>query len=347
MKFSIHVVLLISICIPMLISCSEKKDPGPNVSPVQEPVASGPPATTDSTQAGALLEHKILPHETDSLIRKTDEPHYAFLNTTLPRRNKLLLFLGGTNTSPQYFLEFSKTAAGMGFHVINVQYMNSVTARVCEDVADMKCFNAYHEEVIFGKDDSEFIKVGPGDGIINRAVRLLHYLHDKSPDEGWNQFYSDDILNWSAITVAGHSQGGDHAAYLAYKFSVDRLIMMCAPNDFSKRYAKSAAWCREQFATPANRFYGIMHKRDEVVSPAEHYAVWKDMNLLAEADTSSADVDTYKNFRALYTDVEPNPAADRYKSRHNAPVIDEAVPTGSEGEQLRMVWRHLLGAANR
>jgi hypothetical protein len=255
--------------------------------------------------------------------------------------------MGGTNTSPQSFLEFSKTAASMGFHVINIQYLNSVTVRVCEDAADMKCFNEYHEEIIFGNDVSEFVEVSISNGIINRAVKLLQYLHNKSSAEGWDQFYLNDSLRWSDITVAGHSQGGDHAAYLAYKFPVDRLIVMCSPNDFSKRYLKPAAWCKEEFATDANRFYGIMHKRDELVPPSQHYAVWQDMKLLAQADTSSADRDTYKNFRALYTDVEPNPAATKYKSRHNAPVIDEAVPAGAEGEQLRLVWKHLLGTATQ
>jgi hypothetical protein len=87
-----------------------------------------------------------------------------------------------------------------------------------------------------------------------------------------------------------------------------------------------------------------MHKRDELVPPAEHYAAWKDMKILETADTSSADKPTYKDFRALYTDIEPNENASKYKTRHDAPIIDEAVPDGAAGSQIRLVWRHLLGS---
>src|SRR5688500_14575185 len=118
MKCGMQVTVLMLIVGGMLNSCSEKKDPVPVVSteehavPVERPPAPAP----DTVQEGSLVEYKILPHDTDSLIRKSDEPHFAFLDTRTTRKNKLLLFMGGTNTSPRYFLEFSKTAASMGFH---------------------------------------------------------------------------------------------------------------------------------------------------------------------------------------------------------------------------------------
>jgi hypothetical protein len=336
-KFWMFVVLAFG----LINSCTDNKEPVPVTATAEKSVTPDPPPQ-DTVNEMSVLEYKVLAHTTDSLIRASDEPHFAYLATGIALRNKLLLFLGGTNTAPKYFIGFPKAAASLGYHVVNIEYPNGVTVRACEDESDMKCFNEYHEEIIFGKDVSPFVEVDEHNSIANRVLALLQHLHAEHPGEGWNQYYSGSSLKWSAMAVAGHSQGGDHAAYIAYKHSIDRLIVMCSPNDYSKKYNRPAAWCREAFATPASKFYGLMHKRDELVPPSEHYETWRDMRLVNESDTSSADKNTYKDFRALYTDVEPNPKADKYKSRHNAPVIDEAVPSGPEGEQLKKVWVHLL-----
>lgn len=329
------------------VRCSGTGDPAPAPPPVVNKGTSTTqePETDTTTVKGEYHEYKVLPHNTDSAITRSEEPHYVYIDTRTSLRNRLLLFLGGTNTAPKYFTEFSKTAAAMGYHVINIEYPNAVTVRVCEQAEDMECFTHYHEAVINGEPRSDFVHVTEADGIMNRVIKLLKYLNAQDTTQGWDQFYAGNVLQWPKIVVAGHSQGGDHAAYLAYKFAVDRLVVLCSPNDFSRKYNQPADWCGQPFATSPDRIYGLMHKRDELVPPEEHYATWKVMRLLDAADTTAADKDSYKGFHALYTDVEPNPSASKYKSKHNAPIIDEAIPTGAQGEHLKQVWKYLLGEA--
>lgn len=329
------------------VSCSRTEDPTPAPPPVVNKGTSTTeePGSDTTAATGEYHEYKVLAHDTDSAITTSEEPHYAYLDTRVSLRNKLLLFLGGTNTFPKYFTEFSKTAAALGYHVVNVQYPNAVTVRVCADAEEMECFTRYHDAVIDGGTHSDFIRVTEANGIMNRVMKLLKYLEAQDTSQGWDQFYAGDVLQWSKVVVAGHSQGGDHAAYLAYKYAVDRLIVLCSPNDFSRRYNRPADWCGEPFATSSDRIFGLMHKRDELVPPEEHYAAWKAMRMLAAGDTTAADRDSYKGAHALYTDVEPNPSAGKYKSRHNAPIIDEAIPAGASGDHLKHVWKYLLGAA--
>ena len=70
-----------------------------------------------------------------------------------------------------------------------------------------------------------------------------------------------------------------------------------------------AAWCRNEFATQPDKFYVLAHKRDSTLNLTRQYTIWKDMGILSETDTSSADISTYANFKALVTDFEPNPSA--------------------------------------
>jgi pimeloyl-ACP methyl ester carboxylesterase len=238
---------------------------------------------------------------------------------------------------------FSKAAAALGYHVINLYYSNTVTTRICKDKTDSGCFTKFHEEIIFGKSQSSLVNVNASNSIVNRLLKALQYLHKNHPADGWNNYFDVNGLRYSRFALAGHSQGGGHAAYLAYKFPVVRVIAFSSPNDYSEYYKKTASWCHAVFATDINRFYGLMHKRDEIVPPYEQYAVWKDMKMLSAADTSSADNSTYRGYHALFTNYDPDPPATSTKLRHNVPVMDQAIPTGAHGDHLKLVWKYFLG----
>lgn len=72
---------------------------------------------------------------------------------------------------------------------------------------------------------------------------------------------------WSNIIVAGHSQGGASAAFLAMTLPADtpvkRVVMLSSPNDHVKASSKSASfpadWIVSPSATPVDRFFGLRH----------------------------------------------------------------------------------------
>jgi hypothetical protein len=236
---------------------------------------------------------------------------------------------------------FCQTAAALGYHVININYPNAVSVRVCSSKEDFSCFEKFREEILFGINASNYVQVDPDNCIQNRILKLVRYLHQQHPDQHWDQYY-DESLRYERFVIAGHSQGGGHAAYLASKFELHRLIVLSSPNDYSEVYGQSAGWCRAEFKTPASRLYGLNHKRDEIVSPTQQYTIWSDINMLSIADTCSADSDKFKTSRALITNFDPNVNASFGRLKHNVPAMDVTFPEGSKGEQLKKVWQYLL-----
>jgi hypothetical protein len=320
-----------------LTSCS---DDAPDVT--NKPADKSAADTVQAAAEGAYYEYKILPQTTDVAIKASSEPHYAYLDTRISLKYKLVLFIGGTKSFPSAFQQFCKTASGLGYHVINVNYPNTISTLVCADKTDTGCFENFRKEILFGSNTSGYVNVDPTNSIVNRALKLLQYLHQQHPTQGWNRYFTGNTLNYSSIIAAGHSQGGGHAAYLAYLYPMSRLVMLSAPADYSEKYMKPAPWCSRYFKTPRNQFFGLMHKRDEIVLPSEIYAIWKAMGMFAATDTSSADKPTYINYKALYTNYDPNPAAPTARLKHNVPAMDITLPAGDKGVQLKKVWVHML-----
>ena len=299
--------------------------------------------STDPSPVTDLHTYKVLPQATDNAILESNKPHLAFIDKGSDLKDKLMVFIGGTDSAPSQYQLFSKTAASLGYHVIDISYVNSVTTLVCKNETDTECFVKFHEEIIFGGDESAWVEVDVHNSIMNRIMTLLQYLHTGHPEDGWNNFYVGDDLDFSKCVFAGHSQGGGHATYLAHKHAINRLIVFCSPSDYSVKYASPAEWCTGNFATTPDRFYGLMHKRDDTVPPDEEYAIWESMNLVTmSSDTSSADRPTYKNYHALYTDFNASPDAHSH-STHNVPVMDATLPGGADGEHLKEVWKYFLG----
>jgi hypothetical protein len=320
----------------LLIACNDTPDV-PRATDTNDTTAINPLDT------GRYHEYHILPQETDEHIVHSEEPHYAYVDSRFLSKQKLLIFLSGTNSFPKHYQLFSQAAAAEGYHVVNINYINSANVLECTHQANNACFRNFHEEVIFGNAVCDFVSIDSGNSIYNRVLKLLVLLNRDHPEQKWSQFYNGGVLENQKLVLAGHSQGGGHAAYFAYKYPIDRVIVFAAPNDYSEKYARPADWCSSNFATSPDRLYGLLHRRDEIVPMAEQYAIWKVMKLLSRSDTVSADGDAFKGHQGLITNFEPNPDA-LPKLKHNVPVRDDALPPDASGEQLKLIWRYLLGA---
>ena len=293
-------------------------------------------------KAATYYTYLVLPSSTDEEIQSTVF-HCAYVDTRKSLQGKLFVFLGGTGSSPQNYASINKTATSLGYHVINLNYPNTVNGLACKDRTDSNCFANYHEEVIFGGTQSDLVNVNAANSIHNRILKLLQRLHKMNPNNGWNQFFNGDEMVYSKFVLAGHSQGGGHAAYMAQKFAVDRVVLFSAPNDYSDVNGKPAAWCRNEFATSAERFFGLMHKRDETIVTNKQYEIWKDMKMLIAADTGSADGANYSNYNSLVTNFNPNLNAKEPPLNHNLNARDYALPAGDNLTHLKRVWVYLMG----
>src|SRR3989475_7975918 len=96
-------------------------------------------------------------------------------------------------------------------------YPNSVSiATVCGGQPDPNtCYEKVHLEILDGVDRSPFVNVNQANSIVNRLTKLLQFLADSFPDQGWSRFLAGDEPKWSQIAISGHSQGGGQAAMVA------------------------------------------------------------------------------------------------------------------------------------
>jgi len=184
---------------------------------------------------------KVPPRATDPQIGETyNSPHYVYVNREivvergpqLPRaRHQLLLYLTGTGGHWEDAKAFCDLAADLGYHVINLMYPDNIPATVCARDSDPKAFEDFRMAIIQGG-QSRYTTIERADSI----EKLLMFLRPRRPREDWGQFLNaDDAIKWESIAVSGQSQGGGHAALIAIRHRVARVICTGAPKDYSKR----------------------------------------------------------------------------------------------------------------
>jgi hypothetical protein len=98
-------------------------------------------------------------------------------------------------------------ASEQGYFVLGIQYVNGKTVgSICKGKPS-NCEYDTRVEIITGQDVSPYISVSPANSILNRLISLLNYL-SINVDPVWGSFFASTYsLNWSIITIAGHSQG--------------------------------------------------------------------------------------------------------------------------------------------
>ncbi|CAJ1344241.1 unnamed protein product [Effrenium voratum] len=166
------------------------------------------------------------------------------------------------------------------------------------------------------RDAIDTIRIGDGfhlgtDGIENRLLRLLRYLHFWKPREFWGRFLKHGAVDWSRIILSGHSQGGGHAAMLSFLHPLRRVFFLSSPCDVSSwttgKYcdgAQTATPCAAA-AKPIEGYYGMVqaHEIDicNITVPEYH---WR--NLMNT--TSLGDVKTmiHDRLRAAASSYPPN-----------------------------------------
>ena len=226
---------------------------------------------------------------------------------------------------------------------MSLKYENGVAAKTaCSNSTDSNCFAKYRQEIITGDDLSDKVEVDETNSIENRLLKLITYLSTNRPNQGWDFYLENGSLVWNKIILAGHSQGGGHAAYMGLSKPLKRVLMFSSPNDWSDHFNAPAKWISLPKTTNTDSYFAFAALNDDVVDFSKQYQVWQSLGLTTMTDTTLVDQDENINIntRLMYTKFDKAGLS----VNHNATVRDSDTPLDMDGEPVfENVWQVMLG----
>ena len=301
-----------------------------------------------------LKTYKVSPRLTDTSINNWLAPHHIVLPPPNEQRGELLVFLSGSFGQPKNQTFLLQAAAGAGYHAVNLSYPNDWTVGgICRRSSKVDCHEQVRLSILDGGDRATAINIGPQNSIYNRLSKLIAYLAQQQQNENWDLYIAEnatekdifhkgshpEILNWSRIAVAGHSQGGGHAALIAKNHLVARCIMLGAPADFSQPLQAVAPWLSPPHLTPSERYYGFVHTQDKGFQRI--LIAWKLLGLdqfgsPVNIDRANGD---YQHRHQLITSAQPA----RQGKHHSCVAVDITAPRNPNGTLVfAPVWEYLF-----
>ena len=287
----------------------------------------------------------VNPAATDPAITTFTNVHTHCYDLTGPAKGKLLVFLPGTGGIPFVYQEIVREAARLGLHAVGLTYVNAEAVNtLCGLATNGACHGAVRQEILEGVDTSPLIEVDRSDSIENRLIKLLLHLRTTYPNQQWGQ-YLDPATNlvWEHIVIAGHSQGGGHAGYIARHRPVDRAVMFAAM-DWWVLGNRPADWVTATGPTPPERFFGFGHHDDASVASNKLVRFWADLGLPAFGPETLVDTarPAYDGSHMLMTDIEPPDT-----NYHGCMITDLSVPFTNGSPVFVETWRYLLAGPTR
>lgn len=275
---------------------------------------------SDHSLSKKVIQFIIKPSATDHTIKVADSPHLVMYHPDM-KQGKLLLFMPGTGglakNGPD---DFFATAMQLGYRVISLSYIDTpavwttCTPEVLAD--DVDCAEEFRIKRIFGTNTTPLISDEPQDAIMNRFSKLLIYLIDYDKPGHWGVYLENGVPKWDQIAVAGHSQGGAMASFIAKQILVDRVISFSGGSDHSSKN-KLAGWYFKKSVTPPERWYGVYN--------------------IAEP-TAAAIAATYRAMAIPDNHIYPFKLDVRRGKQPHAEVIENAA--------YKQQWIELLGVGN-
>ena len=201
----------------------------------------------------------VTPQSLDERIRTDEAPHLVLRDPDAKGEQPLFVWLAGTNGHPDKGpLQLFATALELGYRVIGVSYLtDTAVAQICTRerlVRNPRCAEQVRQQRVWGDAPTALIPDREEDAIVPRLTRLLRYLARTESDADWGRYLEGDEPNWSRIVVAGQSQGGGMAGYLAQGRSLAGVIMFSGGWDHG-RDGDIAPWYRRKSQTPPERWH--------------------------------------------------------------------------------------------
>lgn len=206
----------------------------------------------------------VAPQATDARLAADQPPHWVVYDPALAE--PLLVWLPGTNGRPADGPKaLLRTMRDSGYRVIGLSYLNGdAVGQVCVGArlrSHRHCAAAMRQQRVWGDASGAPIADRSEDAIVPRLVRLLKHLAELDPAGQWASYLEGDEPRWSRIVLAGQSQGGGMAAFIAKTRAVAGVLDFSGGWDFEAR-GELAAWYRRPSATPPERWHATYHVRE-------------------------------------------------------------------------------------
>jgi hypothetical protein len=297
------------------------------------------PPSTPPPPPPASVEREINPAATNPALTQNLSPHLAISpNPAALPAQRLFVMLPGTGATPSTYREIVRRGALRGRHAIGLTYPNDDAVGVlCPGAGPADCAGAVRREVITGVDASPLVSVNEANSIDGRLRALLVCLNANFPNEGWGPYLVNGAIDWSLITVAGHSQGAGHSGFIAKLRDVNRVVMFSGPGD------PGASWVDLPNVTPSARQFGFTHSADNLVPLTVVLRSWDglDLDLFGSAVSVDGAAAPFSGSHQLVTSAapNPNPVGPSASPTHGAPVVDAVTPRNAEGRPVfEPVW---------
>ena len=285
---------------------------------------------------------RVLPSDTDAAIRNYNVPHVVFPPVGASR-NQLFILLPGTGRHPPIAERLTADATGLGYHVAQISYDHGVRPANPRDESDPDAFARYRWAIIEGGSLPYLsAPISRAESIENRVIKLLAYLHAHYPSQGWGQFLKSGEINWEKAVLGGHSQGGGHAAIMATRYQVARVICTGSPKDYSRVLNAPARWYANRM-TPPQRFFAFNNTHDR--AGCTYGQLIENLKALGVAQVGGiANVDTgrppYGHARVLFTSWPGPNAFIAPMEAHMSAISDDILQNGVA--LFSPVWRYML-----
>ena len=295
--------------------------------------APAPPAPLPQLADGVV--YTVSPSDADPQLKRFTTANIVMFKRGVAPNANLLVYFPGTGGTPASGALFLEAAANAGYRVISLQYDNAnAVPTICGPNPDPACSDRFRQKRVFGDDTTKDIDDSPSESIVSRLTKLLQYLDAHHHDEGWGRYLRGAEPNWSRIAFAGHSQGGGHAAYIAKKEKVARVIVLSGAGDWVNATKVFAPWVASPSKTPPDRWYAAYHQKES----------------RAEALAKACELLKIPPGHVRVMKLEPNgppntnPAIDAY---HGSMISERTTPRDTQGNPAYAPdWAFFLGKPN-
>lgn len=214
--------------------------------------------------AGASERHRLIePVQTDASLPAGEPPHLVRDDPAQPAEQLLLVWLPGTGgkaaEGPPAFFD---TARQLGLRVLALSYLNTpAVGQVCVGRvlrAHPHCAEEMRQQRVWGDAPTALITDRAADAIVPRLRQLLRYLARDDVSGIWAQYLDGDEPRWERIVLAGQSQGGGMAAFIAQSRRVAGVLIFSGGWDQGSG-GEIARWYGRPAQTPPERWHASYH----------------------------------------------------------------------------------------
>lgn len=210
-------------------------------------------------------------------------------------------------------------AARRGYYVMGLAYPTVGIEPAC--TTDPSCYENARLEVYEGIDHTGAVTVGKSDCIHGRLLVLIDFFVE------WKAQLLDsttDDVKWSVVTIAGHGEGGAHAAFIARDNKVARAAMISAPSD--EGAGEPVPWVKASHVTPPDRYFGLSHTSES--AHGAHLRAWTALGVPGE--------------NVFSTSLDPASSKATTDPAHASTGIDGYTPIGGS-PSITELWARVLG----